>query len=93
MHATESEHKRLEMNAKTTLNCLKRSRKIRDFEISRIFVGEIKIVVTTLSGAEEILQLRSKYGEKVVNKTIRDRFSPSLESSEVGKDELVVAVA
>jgi hypothetical protein len=91
MKATHTEHTRLVSNATTVLNTLKRSKKIKDFSISDINQGEIKVVIKRLSGVDQEIQLRSTYGSSDISNIVRNRIPEASEVSQTEKVELVEA--
>ena len=91
MKATHTEHTRLVSNTKTVLNSLKRAKKIKDFSISDISQGEIKVVINRLSGVDQEIQLRSTYGYSDISNIVRNRIPEASEISQTEKVELVEA--
>jgi hypothetical protein len=73
MKATLTQHTRLVSNTTTILNSLKRIKKIKDFQISDISQGQIKVVINLFSKDDIEIQLRSLYGYGEVEKIIRGR--------------------
>lgn len=97
MKVSASEHMQLESRAKTVLNSLKHTRKISNFEISKISQGEIKVVVIALQKEREEFQMRSSYSQLDILKIVQNRI-PSIVSSvtktpEVEKSGELIEVA
>lgn len=92
MKATQSDHSRLESNAKSVLNKLKHLKKIQGFKIDFISLGEIKVTVELHSKKTATIQLRSTYGQLEVERAIQSRV-PAQKSDRPQQEgvELVVA--
>lgn len=73
MKITMSNHMDFESAVRSTLNFLKRTQAIKSFSIHKIDNGQIKVTMTSVTGEDTSLQLRSSYGKVAAEKIIKGR--------------------